>query len=340
VSNFWKHARRWLPGAIISIILVVAILYLVDLRATLAALRTANYRLLLVAIAGSVIWLIVRSLVWRTLLQDRAPYRDVFLTINEGYLLNNFLPFRLGELGRAFLLSRKSEMGFVEILPTIVIERVSDLAFSAAILALAVPFVIEASGAIQIAFVVGGIVLVGLAALYLLARNRAWALDVFHRLSAHWPAVQHLGGHLLDSFFAGLAALNNGWLFLRFLFWMTLDWLIAILNYYLIILAFFPQANLIWGMFGLGAAAFGGAIPSLPGAVGTFEGAFGGALTFLSNNEATALAVALTARLYNYLVSGIFGVYALANEGQTLSGIYQQLVKLRSKQETTRIEPN
>ena len=26
------------------------------------------------------------------------------------YLLNNFLPFRLGEIGRAFLLSRKSDM--------------------------------------------------------------------------------------------------------------------------------------------------------------------------------------------------------------------------------------
>jgi uncharacterized protein (TIRG00374 family) len=310
------------------------------LRATLAALRAANYRLLLVAVAGSVLWLIVRSLVWRTLLQDRPSYRDVFLTINEGYLLNNFLPFRLGELGRAFLLSRKSEMGFVEILPTIVIERVSDLAFSAAILALVVPFVVGASGASQIAFVVGGIVLAGLAALYLLARNRAWALDVFHLLSARWPAVQHLGGNLLDSFFTGLAALNNGWLFVRFLFWMTLDWLIAILNYYLIILAFFPQANLVWGMFGLGAAAFGGAIPSLPGAVGTFEGAFGWALTLLSSNEATALAVALTTRLYNYLVSGIFGVYALASEGQTLSGIYQQLVKLRSKQEATGVEPD
>ena len=101
------------------------------------------------------------------------------------------------------------------------------------------------------------------------------------------------GGTFLESFFAGLGVLTDGWLFLRFLFWMTLNWVIAIVSYYFIIRAFFPQTQLIWAMFGLGAAAFGGAIPSLPGAVGTFEGAFGGALTLLTGDQSTALAVAI-----------------------------------------------
>jgi uncharacterized membrane protein YbhN (UPF0104 family) len=172
-------------------------------------------------------------------------------------------------------------------------------------------------------------VLAGLVVLYVLAKNREWALGLFHKLSARWSVIQRLGGSFLESFFAGLAVLTDGWLFARFLFWMTLNWLIAIVQYYIIIRAFFPQATVLWGMFGLGAAAFGGAIPSLPGAVGTFEGAFGGALTILSANQSTALAVALAARLYNYLFSGIIGIYALSSEGQTLSGIYQELMKFR-----------
>jgi uncharacterized membrane protein YbhN (UPF0104 family) len=138
----------------------------------------------------------------------------------------------------------------------------------------------------------------------------------------------------LESFLVGLGALTDGWLFARFLFWMTFNWGIAIVNYYLIIRAFFPQALLTWGMFGLGAAAFGGAVPSLPGAVGTFEGAFGGALTLLTGDQSTSLAVALTSRFLNYLTSVALGGYALAREGQTVSGIYQQLVKLRSKGES------
>jgi len=228
------------------------------------------------------------------------------------------------------LLSRKSELKFGEVLPTIIIERVTDLAFSAAIFVAAVPFVVGASGAGRIGFVVGGAVVVGLLGMYLLARNRQWALDVFHRLSKRWPAIGSVGGSFLEAFFTGLEVLTDPGLFARFFLLMTLNWGMAIIQYFLIVRAFFPQATLIWGMFLLGAAAFGGAIPSLPGGVGTLEGAMAGAVTLLSGNQSAALAVALVSRVLNYLYSGVFGLYGLSREGQTLSGIYQQLMKFQS----------
>jgi uncharacterized protein (TIRG00374 family) len=326
-----KDIKRWLPGAIISILLIAAILYFVDLRAMLDAIRHANYGLLAIALTIGFLWMVIRAVVWRTLLRNRASYQAVFWTIGEGYLLNNFLPFRLGEIGRAFLLSRKSDLQFMEILPTIVIERVMDLGYSAIILLAALPFIVSAGGAERIGVIVGIIVLIGFVILYLLARYNQWALDLFHKLSARWPTLQRFGGNFLESFFMGLAVLKDGGLFIRVLFWMTVNWGVAIISEYLIIRAFFPQAQVVWGMFGLGAAAFGGAIPSLPGAVGTFEGAFGGAVTLLTGNESTALAVALTGRLYNYINSGVIGGIGLLREGQTLSGVYGQLKNFRSK---------
>jgi len=328
---FMKDVKRWLPGALISLLLIAAILYFVDLRAMLNAIRNANYTLLGIALVIGFVWMAGRAIVWRTLLRNRASYQDVFWTIGEGYLLNNFLPFRLGEIGRAFLLSRKSDMRFMEILPTIVIERAMDLGFSAVIFLTAIPFVVGAEGAGQIGIIVGIVVLIGFVILYFLARYNQWALDLFRKLSARWPTLQRVGGNFLESFFMGLAVLKDGWLFVRFLFWMTLNWGIAIVSYYLIIRAFFPQTQLVWGMFGLGGAAFGGAIPSLPGAVGTFEGAFGGAVTLLTGDESTALAVALTGRFYNYFTSGVIGGIGLLREGQTLSGVYEQLKKFRAK---------
>jgi len=332
-SGFLREARRWLPGALISILLIGGILYFVDLPRVFSAIRAADYGLLAAATVLAFAWMFVRAIVWRTLLQNRPPYRATMLALSEGYLLNNFLPFRLGEIGRAFLLSRKTDLSFSQILPSIVIERAVDLFFSAIIFLGALPFVVGAGGSEGIAVLLGALILFGLAVLYILARNQRWALDLFHRWSARWPALQHHGGSLLESFLTGLAALTDGWLFTRFLFWMSINWCMAILNYYLIIRAFFPQAEWVWGMFGLGAAAFGGAVPSLPGAVGTFEGAFGGALTLLTRDQSTSLAVALMARFFNYLTSIVLGGYALSREGQTLSGIYQQLIKFRSKAE-------
>ena len=325
MANFWKSTWRWLTGVIISLIAILAIIHFVDLNRFIEAIRSANYWLLLGFLALSIIWLMVRGIVWRTLLRGRASYRDVFWTLCEGYMLNNFLPFRLGEFGRAFLLGRKAKLDFMDVLSTIVIERVLDLAFSAAILLSAVPFVVGAAGAGRIAILIGGLVLVGMVLLYLLARNRTWALGLFQRLSARWPKLQSLGGNLLDSLLAGLAILTDGWLFLRFMLWMTLNWAIAVAGSLLILLAFFPQARLLWSLFGLGVVAFGNAIPSLPGAVGTYEGALGGALTILSHDQSTALAAALTSHLISIITNSLLGAFALSREGETLMGVYRQL---------------
>ncbi|MBC7877558.1 MAG: flippase-like domain-containing protein [Anaerolineales bacterium] len=331
-----KDIKRWLPGALVSIILIATILYFVDFSKMLAAIRGADYRLLVLSIPISFIWMFIRGKVWHTLLRDKPTYKDVLFSAGEGYLLNNFLPFRLGEVGRAFLLSRKSGLPFGEIIPTIVIERIVDLAFSAALLLAAIPalpFVAETEGSERIGYIVGVIVLIGLVMMYILAHNNQWALGLFHKLSSRWPSLQKIGGSFLESFFTGLGVLTDGWLFLRFMFWMTLDWAIALAGYYVIMLAFFPNAQLSWGLFGLGAAAFGGAIPSLPGAVGTFEGAIVAALTIFTNDESTSLAAALCMRLYNYLNSGVIGGIGLLSEGQTLSGIYQQLMSFRNKKD-------
>lgn len=333
MSKFLKDSKRWLPGTLISIAIIAAILYFVDFRTMWNAIRTANYSLLAGSAALSFLWMLGRAKVWQTLLRDKPKYIDVLFAASEGYLLNAFLPFRLGEIGRAFLLSRKSGMLFAEIIPTIVIERIVDLAFSAAILLAALPFVVGAQGSGNIGYIVGGIVIFGLAMMYVLARNNKWALDLFHKLSVRWPSLQKFGGSFLESFFQGLGVLTDGWLFLRFLFWMTLDWAIALVAYYLIILAFFPQAQPVWTLFVLGAAAFGGAIPALPGGVGTVEGAVSAALALFTGDQSTALAAALTMRLYNYLNSGILGGIGLIREGQTLSGVYQQILNFRKKEE-------
>ncbi|HSG42093.1 MAG TPA: lysylphosphatidylglycerol synthase transmembrane domain-containing protein [Anaerolineales bacterium] len=326
-----KEWKRWLPGVLISIVLIAIILYFVDLSETLNALRDANYVLLAIGLILGFILLGVRAQAWRTLLRNRASYSAVFWTVGEGSILNNFLPFRLGELGRAFLLSRKSDLRFMKIIPTIFIERMMDLGYSAIILLVSLPFVVDVEGAGNIGVIVGVIVFVAFIFLYFLARSHQWALDLFHKLSSRWPYIQKVGGSFLESFFAGLSVLTDGWLFLRFIFWMTLNWGVAIVAYYFLILAFFPQANMIWAMFGLGMAAFGGAIPSAPGAVGTFEGAIVFALTRFVSDESTALAAALAMRLYNYINSGVVGGIGLMREGQTLSGVYQQLMNLRNR---------
>jgi len=330
LKKIWNSWRRWLPGAIISLALLAVILYFVDLNAVWTALRKADYRFLLLALLGSITWFMVRGFVWWTLLQRKPSFKVTFFCLSEGYLMNNFLPFRLGEIGRAFLLSRKTGLQFMEIIPTIVIERAMDLMFSAGILVLSVPFVIGVSGAEQIGYIVGSLILIGLFGLFILAHNRAWTGKVLQNLSMRWPKIHKIGGSILEPFIDGLAVLTDFHLFARFMFWMAFNWLIAIVQYYLLVRAFFPEANLHWAMFSLGMAAFGGAIPSLPGAIGTLDAAVGGAIAFLTRNIDKAAALVVVMRLFNYLVTGIPALFALSTEGQTLSGLYRDVTLFRT----------
>jgi len=331
MNKFWKSVLRWLPGTIISLILLVVMLHYVNLGAAWTALRKADPRLLLLSLTGSIVWFFLRAVMWRTLLQNKSTYRETFFSLSEGYLMNNFLPFKLGELGRAFLLSRKTNMRFMEIIPTIVIERVLDLLFSAGILIISVPFVLGVSGADRIGYLIGGVMLAGLIGLFILVKKRAWAERVFQKLSLRWPKLQKSGGRLLASFFEGLFVLTDLRLFAKFMLWMTVTWLIAIGQFFILLRAFFPQAYLAWAMFSLGAAAFGGAIPSLPGGIGTLDAAVGGAIALLTSNIDSAAAFVVVMRSFNYLVTGVPALIALSNEGQTLSGLYREVTGFRAR---------
>jgi hypothetical protein len=322
--------RRIAPGVIVSLLALAAVLYFADFRQMLQALRLANYWLVLLGLLISITWLVVRGFVWRTLLQDKPPYKTVFLTLNETYLINNLLPLRLGEIAGAFLLGRKASLAFWQVISSVLIMRVMDLAMAVGLLLVSLPFVVGGSWAQEAAIGAGLLVLVAFLFLFLMARYRQTAMNIFNRLAARWPLLLRLGGNILPAFFNGLAVLTDGRVFLRASAWMLLNWGIAILQYSLIMAAYFPSPKPLWALFSLGVAALGVAAPSSPGAVGVMELSIVGSLSVFGLDPSTALAYAFTMHAIQYLLTGVIGGYALFRDGESLAGMYTRLRGLRA----------
>jgi uncharacterized membrane protein YbhN (UPF0104 family) len=80
-----KDVKRLIPGALVSIALIAAILYFVDFRTLWNAIRTANYSILAYSVVLSFLWMFVRAKVWQTLLRDKPKYLDVLFSASEGY---------------------------------------------------------------------------------------------------------------------------------------------------------------------------------------------------------------------------------------------------------------
>lgn len=326
--------RRILPGLAISLVSLIVVFYFADLRKLRDALLLADIRLIALTIVMMVTWLFVRGLFWRTLLQNKASYPAVFWTLNEGYLINNLLPFRLGEVARAFLLSRKSGLSFWEVLSTIFIERIMDITYAVGLFFLLLPFVVGAGGQRQSTILMAVVIALVFLSLFLLARNRDWALSVNDKIGRRWPPVQRLTGRVVPPLIAGLAVLTDAKRFLWALIWLTLDWAIAIFQYYVLVRAFIPEATLLWASFALIVAALGIAAPSSPGGVGVFEAAIVGALALFGIDSSVALAAAITAHLIQYLVTGVLGAYALFKDGESLTGLYRRVRQIQHTEET------
>lgn len=317
--------RRIIPGLVISLISLIVVFYFADLRELRDALLLADNRLIFLTVLLMILWLMVRGLFWRTLLQDKAAYRDVFWTLNEGYLINNLLPFRLGEVARAFLLAKKSGLSFWEVLPSILIERIMDITYAIGLFFLLLPFVVGVSGQGSFAVVMGVGILLVFIVLFALARNRDWALMLNQKIGERWPVFRRLTGRIVPSFLTGLVVLTDGRRFLRAVGWVTLDWAIALLQYYVLVSAFVPGAKFLWSSFSLIVAALGIAVPSSPGGVGVFEAAVVGALALFGISSSVALAAAITAHVIQYTVTGVLGIYALVKDGESLTGLYRRV---------------
>ncbi len=322
-----------LPGLVVSLAALVVVFSLLDLRKFWQALLQADLRFLLAGALVSLLWLFIRGFVWRTLLQDKASYRDSFFTINEGYLLNNVLPFRLGEIARAFLMARKARLDFWQVVPSILIERALDLSFAVGLFLCTLPFVVGVSWDKQAAMGTGIVVLLALGAIYLLARNRIFVLGWLDRVGQRHRVVKKLAGRRVNAFFDGLAIITDGRLFLKALGWESLNWIAGILQYYLFLWAFFPQPELLWALFALGVGALGIAAPSSPGAIGVFEAVLVGALVVFGLDASPAIAYALSMHVLSYLLTGLIGGYGLYKDGESLSSLYTRLGKMKSEEE-------
>ncbi len=335
ISTPTSNWKRILPGLIVSLAALAIVFSMLDLRKFAQAVQQADFRFLLAGILSEVLWLLVRGFVWRTLLQNKASYHDAFITISEGYLLNNILPFRLGEIGRAFLIGRKAHLDFWQVIPSIIIERALDLAIAVGLFLSTLPFVIGITWAKQAAIGTGIIVLIGLGAIYLLAHNRQRVLGWIDQAGERASVVKKLAGRRVVAFFDGLEIITDGRLFLRALGWEGLNWLVSILQYYLFLRAFFDAPSLLWVLFALGVGALGIAAPSSPGAIGVFEAVLVGALVVFGLDASPATAFALSVHFSAYIVTGLIGGYGLYKDGESLSNLYTRLGKMKSEEETS-----
>jgi uncharacterized protein (TIRG00374 family) len=320
-----QNLRAWLPGLLISAIAVWLIYRMVDWKSFGQAIVGMDLLMLAPALICYGVAMLARALAWRVLLQKKVSLWRTVLGMNEGYLMNTLFPFRLGELARAFLIGRATGEGTFFVLSTIVVERAYDMAFAAGLLLGMLPLALAMDWARPAAFVILGLVIMGLVALYFITRQRDRFYDLVLKFGGRWKFINDWALPKLHAVLDGFGVLTNPRLFITSLLFLASSWGIAILECYFIMRGFVPDAQVWWGAFALSVSSLGAALPSAPGSLGVYEASAVGALTLVGCPAASALAYVLVLHLLHLFLSSMLGFVGLAQEGESLSALYSKL---------------
>jgi hypothetical protein len=309
---------RWLPGVLISLVAIYILYRSVDWQNLGNAFKSLNLLILLILIPLLFISMLFRTLEWRIVSGNKDSFWNMFLWLNVGYLANNILPFRVGEIVRAMFFGQSSNTSMFYGLSTVIIERVFDVGIAAILLFVSIPHIIGAAWAQTTSHIAMGLVIAALIFLAVLAFYRNDVKKWFAGISTRSPFLQkHVQSHLA-SLLDGLKALTNWKIFLSSFLLLAMAWIIGLAEYMIGLRAFIPGASIWWCVFSLGVLALGIAIPSAPANIGVFEAAVVAALSVVGVDPARSLAFAIFIHFYHIVVQSLIGVVGVLKQGKSL----------------------
>jgi glycosyltransferase 2 family protein len=266
--------KFWLSMGIGLFFLVIAF-WGQDFEAIGAALSSANYWWIFPALAAYFLGVGVRALRWHFLLSpiQKIPTRRLFPVVVIGYMANNVLPVRMGEIVRAYVLGRREGTRKTASLATIVVERIMDGITMLLFLVIVSFFVRLNSDLRWLEQLAGGVFLVAIIVFFAVAHSRS----MMKRLESFGlrfipaklrPKVEGLA----DAFIDGLQVLKSWRDMLIIAGLSILAWVCEAGMYWLVALAFSNLGLSAAAIFmTLAVANLATLIPSTPGYVGPFD---------------------------------------------------------------------
>lgn len=327
VGRLWKF---WL-GIGISAFFLFLLFRSMDGAKLLSALRRLDGRYLVPAVISTIFSYYVRAWRWKLLLEPEknTSMGNLFPATAIGYMANNLLPARIGELIRIYVLGEREGIGKGAVLASLVLDRLID-GFSVLCILAATLFTLRLPGeeeAVRSALVTGGYLTVGaylaiIAFLVLLKRRTAFTLHLAGKLLKPFPsglsgkAIPMLGSFIGGMRFSSRPANLAGLLFSSAVIWASAIWPID-----LALRSFGIALPLTASLFIMVLLVVAVMVPAAPGYMGTYHYACFKALSAFGVAGEKALGVALIIHAVNFFPVTFLGLWYLARSGMSLSGL-------------------
>ena len=251
-----------------------------DLSAIWSEVLAADYRYLVPYVAMLLAIHLMRAVRWGILLEPvaKVPFSRLNAVCAVGFMALVILPFRLGEFARPYLVADRPRLRVSAALSSVVVERVADGLFTAALLVLTLLAVPDGTPGLRLIRSAGLVVFLIFAAILLFLvvayRNRALAVRIAHRLADPFsPRLAERVSGMMDAFIHGLRLVPSRRKVLLFFALTAAYWAVNGLGLRVLARGFGLDLSPVAAFTVLGVLVVGVMIPAGPGMVGTFQAA-------------------------------------------------------------------
>jgi glycosyltransferase 2 family protein len=240
-----------------------------------------------------------------------------------GYMANNVLPLRAGEIVRVYVVARRwSAAGaggaFWTALATLIVERVLD-SFAVVLMLAVLILVVPVPAFLQVAaLAVLAIDLAGIALLVALIAAPARCVRFIEWLAARWPRLRQRAQSAFETFVRGLDGIRAPSHALPILAWTVIVWVIPAAAAWTMLVAMNLDLPWVAGWTVLAFVALGVSIPSAPGYVGVFHAAAALAVGLFGVAQAAGVGYALVFHASQFLPTVALGWLYLLREQVSL----------------------
>lgn len=305
-----------LLGLLLSAALVIYLALELDLPAVAQAVDSAQLGPLLVGTLIYCALFALRGLRWAWLLRPLVHVPTGLATRGFliGFMANNLLPARLGDLVRAFVLARRAEVPRAASFASVLLERIFDGLVVVGILAASLSLVSVTAHLERLEQLTSLAGLMGLAfagALSVCA-GLVWAesstLGIVQRLTRPFPTImQERGLRLLTRVASGLHVLRSRRAAVIVLALSMLIWALEVLVYVFVAKALGLEVSVAGLALVMAVLTLGLTAPSAPGFVGVFEALVIPSLALLGVPSEEGAAFALLLHGIHYLPGTALG---------------------------------
>jgi len=321
-----RSVRFWASFAV-SVVLIALFLRATHPRDLASALGEANYWWLIPGTGVLFVAVCARCVRWSILMRPLAPMgpRKLFPYAIIGYMANNLLPARAGEVVRAFVLGDREGVSKMGTFGTIAVERLFDGCTLVLMLLIAGSLVGFESGRLQaIAWASTIFFIIAIVAFYILTLNEARAKRVIHFFLRVLPErFEHQAEALADNLVLSLRSVHDPRSLGLVALFSGLAWGIEAGAYAVIGIGFDMDVSFAHYCLLLAAANLAIIIPTFFGGTGPFEWAAKLVLVGAGVENGVAGAYSIVSHAVILVPTTILGLFFLWSFGISFKRITQ-----------------